>query len=530
MYKKDAPSGYISGTRGEGGQIMGDYYWGLGATPTETTGHSYLTVPAIYGTGEYCLNVQAWLGQWDGCYYDDWMWDPPTGDYGPEFVVNRFESALPTPTATMTNPGSDSMIVVNIPPYSTFADYISGYPPAKYAIEISTELTFPAPRVLEAPETVYAYVDAEDKTMEVGVDVSDLAVHGITPLHGRIKCLGPDLQYWTERDPVLIGTIGVIHWNTRLDTPLSFTVVNDPDALGRDDSTIQVEIPVYTGGDEQHTGYIVEVSPTGDFDADDWPWVQAIYWHTKTGTGKIEDAVPVDEDVTIDVNLDLDAYRAILGTTLTSPVYVRVLANKNGYKPSDPTTVQSVIVVDTKLLETPVASYTNPGGDLVIQATVTPAAVRTVKETGYIVDVILGDQNFTDPSILYGDMHHVIYNHDDPLVVGRPDEVNDAVIFNINMRDAVTSGLFTAADLETKDVKIRVSSIRGGFTPSDPTSPEVVLIDTSAKLLSTPPGFTVVNDPDGLGRDDSTIQVNIPSGYRLAMGPGYILVHPDRFR
>jgi len=196
---------------------------------------------------------------------------------------------------------------------------------------------------------------------------------------------------FTPSDPTADQIVGITTIAKLLKTPIDFTVVNDPDGAGRNDSTIQVTIPFYSHT-EQHTGYIVEVYGSATFI---WPWVQHTYWHTPTtGTGKVEDAEEVDSDVTIDVNLDL--HRDILGATLPGTVYVRVKANKEGLEPSDPSITKSVSVADTKLLATPTASLNNTDGDLLIQVQVDPAFLRPVNETGYMIDAVLGTQDFDD--------------------------------------------------------------------------------------------------------------------------------------
>jgi len=116
-------------------------------------------------------------------------------------------------------------------------------------------------------------------------------------------------------------------------------------------------------------------------------------------------------------------------------VYVRVKANKDGYVPSLATSAKTVPARDRVMLKTPTASYNNADGDLMIQVDVTPATgPRFVKETGYMIDAILGNQNFAD--VLYDEMHHVIFEYDNPYVDGRPDEVNGTVFISVNMQDA----------------------------------------------------------------------------------------------
>jgi PKD repeat protein len=336
---------------------------------------------------------------------------------------------------------------------------------------------------------------------------------------------------FTPSDPTLPDLVLIDTSAKLLSTPLSFTVVNDPYGLGRDDSTIRVEIPYYTGT-EQHTGYIVEVSNSSSFDpATDWPWVQAISWYTETGTGKVEDAVPVDDDVTIDINLGLDLYREILGATLPGTVYVRVRANKNGYDSSDPTSVKSVAVSEQIWLESPEgAAMENDNSDSIIRVTVTPLSSRTpgkVIETGYMVNFLPADGILTFATAKWDEMYHYYYNYD-KTGDGIYDEVDKILAFDVDMQAAVDNvDTFTWSTLRAVGVIAEVTSIRGGFTPAEP-SRNAGRVDVSNVSRLENPGqarVSVVNEGD-----DRVITVTIENYDPVKLGqyvPPYIVHKKD---
>jgi len=243
IYRVDSPTGYVLGEEGEGKQYIGGYYWGLFAEqdaghPNGMTLHCSLSVPLSYGTGNYRVEVKTRLGTWDYSYYDAYL-------PGPQFRVDRFASPLPVPSGSIVNPDADSTIVVTIPAYSTFSGYNPSFPPSRYMIEISKDASFPwDDGVTVKNTTCYAYPEAKDEDMSVYMNAAYLNTTGIPlTLYGRIKCLGPDGQYWTLSGTQSLGTCNVTYWATRLPSVTDYSVTD----LGQDTTlSITVIRPQYS--------------------------------------------------------------------------------------------------------------------------------------------------------------------------------------------------------------------------------------------------------------------------------------------
>jgi hypothetical protein len=518
---------YVDGAEGVGSQYIGGYYWGLFADEDGNPLHSYLTIPASYGAGDYWIEVKTRLGTWDYSFYSPWQ-------VGPTFQVDSFSTSLPTPSGSMSNPGADSTVKVDVPAYDTFAGYDPAFPPSRYMIEISVNPSFPWDDGTVQPlTTVYAYPEvpaSPSDPLTVYMDVSNLN-HSFSTLYGRIRCLGPDDEWWTDSNTASLGTVNVTYWDPRLTTPPSgnITIVNDPTAQTKNDSTINVDIQNYTVSDVRHTGYVVEISETTDFT---YPYyATSYYWH-KGAAG--EDAEEVDENVNFDVDLNLYVGGDLtdVWTTLPSDVYVRIRAVRLGYTSSIPSSpLINIAVSDTEYLAAPTsASLSNPDLDPLIEVTVNPATKTPpeVTETGYAVDFILGNEDFaTTP---YADQYHLTYTYDSD-ADGTADEVDvSSLTIDANMQIAVDTGAFTWGDILTYGVKAQVSSIRLGFTPSDPAYAGSASVSYSTSRLTTPPSgnITIVNDPTAQAKNDSTINVDIQN-YTVsdARHTGYIVEISD---
>lgn len=271
-------------------------------------------------------------------------------------------------------------------------------------------------------------------------------------------------------------------------------VLNDPDNFGRNDSTINVTVLEYPVGNMKHTGYMVEISDNDAFDSD---YVVYYYWHPCT---EPEKAVPIEADVSFDIDLGLfvGADDDDVWADLPDEVYVRLMATRYEFKPSEFDGVKRVSLSPRILLEPPKSlMLSNDDGDSSVLVVLNPRAYSerrpgAVVETGYRIDFLPGNKDFETAA--WDEMHHE-FRFYDKQGDGVYDEVSaDELRFEIDLR-YIESSMFM--QMTINGVKARVSSIRGGFTTSDMISADAVPVGYITRLENPPSSNIVVSNNDG---------------------------------